>query len=259
MPQRKLRKREIALAVGAGALAAGAAALIIEVDEDSTGRAPVAASADHLTYDVAPFSEIASVGPERIVVTRGEVFAVRSEGSPRALGQLEAVVKDGKLTIQPRERFGPRFDWSQLASATFYVTMPQLERITLTGSGQVQVDRIEAATFAGSIVGSGKLNVVSLKVDSADFSVAGSGDVTAAGSAGDTRISIGGSGSVSAAPLTTRTASISIGGSGDASLNVSEQARISLMSSGDVDISGPGTCSVSRMGSGEVHCEGGAN
>ena len=242
------------LAVSAGALAAAAAAGILS----DGGPAPmiVVNQADNLTYDVAPFEEISTTGPQDVVVTLGETVSVRSEGSPEALGLLEAVVEDGKLVIRPKGRFGV-FDWPRVASATFYVTVPRLESVAVAGSGDVRIDRIEGDSFTGSIAGRGELNIAAMEVDEADFRIGGSGDVVAAGTARETRISIGGRGEVRAGSLRSETASISIGGSGDVALTVQDEAEVSIAGRGDVEISGPGRCSVSQMGRGDVRCEGG--
>jgi hypothetical protein len=257
MPQtrRRLRKREVLFAVAAGALAAGGAALVLEISEDS-GAVPVAAAQESdQTYEVAEFDHISTVGPQDVAVTFGETFSVRSEGSAEALGQLEVVVDDGELTIRPKNRL--RTDWPRLASATFYITVPRLERVAQAGSGNVRVDRIEGDSFEGAIAGSGELAIDALEVDEAEFSIAGTGSVVvAAGAARETDISIGGRGEVRAAGLRSDVASISIGGVGEVALTVEDEAQVSIMGSGDVDITGPARCSVSRMGGGEVRCNG---
>ena len=255
--QTRLRKREIVFAISAGAVAAGGAALILA---DASGELmPAAQRAAPQTYELAPFQEISTVGPQDVVVTFGQTQSVRSEGSPEALGQLEVVVEDGELTIRPKNqrRFG--FDWSSLSSATYYVTIPRLERVSLAGSGNIRVDRIEGDSFTGSIAGSGELAITDMEVDEADFRIGGSGSVTAAGIAREARISIGGSGQVEAGGLRSQTASVSIGGSGDVALTVEDEAQVSIAGSGDVDISGPARCSISQMGSGNVNCGDGGD
>jgi hypothetical protein len=255
-PQRvKLRKREVVFAVSMGALAAaGAAAVLAGIDNDAPSRSAVA-TADHAIYAVAPFEEISTVGPQDVVVTLGDTASVRAEGSPRALAQLEAVVENGRLTIRPKRRFG--FSWGSLRSATFYVTVPRLEEITLAGSGDIRVDRIEGKRFDATVGGPGSIRIDSLKVDEAGFTVAGSGNLVAAGAARQSRVTVAGSGKIRGQGLHSESASVSIGGSGDVALTVEKDAQVSITGSGDVDITGPARCSVTRMGSGDVQCEGG--
>ena len=131
-PRPKLRKREIALAVGVGALAAGGAALILA---EGDSHAPMMVAAAPQTYELESFDEISTVGPQDVVITRGDAYQIRSEGSPEALGLLEVVVDDGELIIRPKEDYGLGFDWDRLSSAKFHVTVPRLEQISVAGSG----------------------------------------------------------------------------------------------------------------------------
>jgi hypothetical protein len=252
-----LRKREIAFALAIGAMAAGGAAVMLDQDEDYVAPIVAVAGPDNQTYEVAPFEELSTVGPQDVVITTGETFSVRSEGSPAALAALEAVVEDDKLVIRPKGNFAEGFDWSSVAGATFYVTTPRLDAILLAGSGSVRIDRVEGGSFSSLIAGPGELSIASMEVDEADFRIGGSGNVVATGTAREARVSIGGSGAVRAAGLLSETASVSIGGSGDVALTVQEEAQVSIAGSGDVEISGPARCSVSRLGSGNVRCSGG--
>lgn len=251
----RLRKREVVFAVAAGALAAGGAAVMLDVADKSeivvSVEGPTA-----LTYEIGEFDGLSTVGPQDVVITAGDSYSVRSEGSPEALALLEAVVEDGKLVIRPKETFRG-WNWGRMESATFYVTAPRLRTVALAGSGDISVDRIEGESFEGSIAGPGELSIDSMDVDEVDFRIGGTGNVAAAGTARITRVSIGGSGEVDAGGLLSETASVSIGGSGDVDLTVEREAQVSIAGSGDVDISGPARCSVTRMGGGTVRCEGG--
>lgn len=259
-PERpRLRKREILFALTAGVVAAGGAMAIL--DTDSGAGRPMAALAEssEKTYQLADFDEIATSGPQDVVVTQGDTFAVRAEGSPEALALLEPVVVNGRLTIQPAKGFNWG-NWPRLASATYYVTLPRLDAVAVAGSGDISVDRIEGESFDAQLAGSGSLAIATMKVDRANFALGaagGSGDVVASGTARETHVSIAGSGEVKAAGLHSDAASVSIMGSGDVALTVEKDAKISIAGSGDVDISGPARCSVNQMGSGDVRCTGG--
>ena len=266
VPSTGLRVREIVFAVAMGGLAAGGAALMLNADKASAPSASAVAVPDHLTYNVAPFEEISSIGPQDVIVTYGERFSVRSEGVPEALALMDAAVDDGKLVIRQKAPFenGPNLQSArefsqgmrQLSSVTFHVTVPRLRAFSLVGTGDAEIDRIEVERFEASIRGAGELSIASMQVDEADLSIAGRGSVDAAGTAGDTRVSVAGSGELDARDLRSKTAWVSMAGSGEASLTVEDEAQVSLKGSGDVDISGPARCTVSRMGSGDVRCSG---
>lgn len=254
--------KEVVIAVALGGLAAGGAALTYNAL--SSDPAPMiaampgqdAAGPDRMVYEAAPFDRIASSGPQEVTIALGEEFSVRSEGSPQALSLLEATVENGRLTIRPKSGFNWG-NWRRLASAKFFVTLPELREITIAGSGILRIDRIEGESFAGTVGGSGEIVIGEMKVEEASLTVNGSGTLTAAGTANRARLSLAGSGDIRARRLHSETASVSVFGSGDAALTVSDDAQVSITGSGDVDISGPGRCSVTRVGSGDVRCEGG--
>ena len=250
----KLRKREIVFAVAMGALAAGGAALTLSAFEDDGSPTPFVMGPDQLTYKVAPFDEIATEGPQDVVVTYGDAQSVRAEGSPEAIALLEVVVENGQLNIRPRSRSW-MWAWPQLNATTYYVTVPRLESVRLEGSGDIRVDKVEGKTFAGTIEGSGDLTLGSLKVDSAVFTVNGPGDISAAGTARETRVMIEGPGNIRANGLRTRTASVTVNGPGDAELTVDELVSVAVNGPGDVDIAGPARCTISQSGPGDVDCE----
>ncbi|HEY6815722.1 MAG TPA: head GIN domain-containing protein [Croceibacterium sp.] len=239
-----------------GALAAGGAALVVGSDFEA-GEGPAAFTGpSEKSYTLGGFEAISTSGPQDVQVTLGDRFEVRAEGSPMALAQLEPFILDGKLTIAPKEGFNWG-NWRSLSGATFYVTLPKLETVAVAGSGNVRIDRIEGESFEGTIAGSGELSIATMQVDEADFRIGGSGNVVAAGTARETRVSIGGSGEVRGGGLRSQTASVSIGGSGDVELTVEDEADVSIAGSGDVAISGPGRCSVTRFRGGNVRCTGG--
>lgn len=252
-PRTRLRKREILFAVAMGAVAAGGSAVLLSAFDDTEY---VLQQPNEINYPAAEFDQIATQGPQDVVVIYGEEFSVRAEGSPRALGQLHAVVENGRLTIGPP----PGFNWAwagMLDDATFHVTLPRLAVIDMTGSGTVTVDRIKGEAISVMMAGSGDLEIGALEVDEADFSVDGPGSITASGTARDARVKVTGSGDIDGEDLRSDTAAVSIGGSGDVALRVEKNARVQIRGGGDVVISGPGRCAVTRMGGGDVSCEGG--
>lgn len=261
--------RRLLTLVTAGALVALGAAMTAAQDE---ARAADPAATAARSYDLAGFEGISVVGPHRIVVSVGQAFSVRAEGPAQTLADTEVEVVDGRLRIHPvdddrwerrcGERDGDGRDtwrwrcWNDYQPATFHVTLPRISSASLTGGGDMRIDRVEGAAFSASVAGSGDLDVAALRVDDAHFSIAGSGELAARGSARRSRVSIAGSGNLRAHEVHSDEASISIAGSGEVALTVEDDARVSIVGGGDVDIAGSARCAVSRFGGGRVRCGG---
>ena len=252
------RKREITFALGMGALAASGAAVTLAAMHDGGSANQHAAAGETRSYELAPFRQIAVSGSQDVEVSYGDTISVRADGSREALDRLEVTVADGKLSIRPKTGlFGA--DWDIFDHVTVHVTLPRLDRFDLEGSSDVRIDRIEGARFDGSVVGSGTLEIAALKVDRATFDIAGSGDLTAAGSAGTVEATVSGSGDIHAGALDSGVATVSVSGSGSIALSARKSAEVSLTGSGDIDISGPAPCAVTRTGSGNVSCASDGN
>lgn len=238
--------RRVLMIASASVLAAMA---IAAPAQEGTGGGP----SIQRNYPVGGFDSVLAAGPHKVVVTTGGAAYVRAEGAADALERMEVVVEDGDLEIRPKEQYRNR-SWSETRPATFYVSVPNLRKASIAGSGNMSVDRVSGDRFSASVAGSGELQIGSIRASDANFSVAGSGDLTARGQVGSSRLSIAGSGNLNMADLTTRSASVSVAGSGATRLNASERVSVSIIGSGDVAVTGTATCSVNRMGSGRVRC-----
>jgi hypothetical protein len=203
------------------------------------------------TYDANGFTKVDLRGPDDIDVKNGAQFAVVAEGDSAVLDELEIKVIDGTLRVGRRDHSG--FSISSDNGVKVHVTMPRLEGASVSGSGDMTIDKAEG-DFKGAIAGSGDLGVASLVAKDADLSIAGSGNLTVAGTANLLKASIAGSGDIEAGKLTASGADISVIGSGSMRGVVKGDASVSIAGSGDVDLTGGAKCSVSAVGSGEAHC-----
>jgi len=204
-------------------------------------------------FQVGAFQSVELAGSPDVTVAVGGAPSVRAEGPQDSLDRLDIRVEDGALKIGTR-RHGPFSRDYDLGRVTIHVTAPSLNAASISGSGDMNIDRAEANTFAASIGGSGDMDIGALRAREATFSIAGSGNIRAAGSAERSRVSIAGSGDATLDRFQTGDAEVSIVGSGGTRLRASGSVTGSIMGSGDVVVSGTTRCTVSKMGSGDLHC-----
>lgn len=204
-------------------------------------------------FQVGAFQSIDLVGAPDVTVAVGGAPSVRATGPRAALDRLDIRVEGGVLKIGTR-RAGWFSSGRGLGRVVVHVSAPSLSGATITGSGDMHIDRAEAPAFAASIGGSGDMDIGALRTGAATFSIAGSGSIRASGNAERTHISIAGSGDATLDGFQTGDAEVSIVGSGGARLRATGAVRGSIMGSGDVNVSGTTRCTVSKMGSGDLHC-----
>jgi hypothetical protein len=206
------------------------------------------------TFAVGPFTALEVQGAYNVVVTTGKPVAVSARGTKRLVEAITADVRNGKLVIRPserrwNERWGRGRSW-----ATVNITVPSLTAVSLAGSGDTRVDRIQGSSFNGAVAGSGDLSLGTIAVRELKLTVAGSGGLKAAGRADSANYSVAGSGELDAGGLTARQASISTAGSGSIRANVTGEAVANVAGSGSIDVSGGAKCQQSRQGSGNIRC-----
>lgn len=228
---------------------AGAAACHASWEKDGRTVKPSGVGATR-NYAANGFTKVELRGPDDVEVKNGAQFAVVAEGDSAVLDQIEVQVIDGALRIG-RKNSGISF--SNDRGAKIHVTLPRLEAASVSGSGNMTVDKAEGA-FRGAIAGSGNLDIAGLAASDTDLAIAGSGDLNVAGNTNRLNASITGSGDIDAGKLTAAGASISVVGSGSMRGVVKGGASVSIAGSGDVDLTGGAKCAVSAMGSGEAHC-----
>ncbi|WP_232307715.1 GIN domain-containing protein [Sphingobium chungbukense] len=89
--------------------------------------------------------------------------------------------------------------WDGGKGATIRVTMPTVEALALTGTGEMTLDRAEGKAIDLSLTGTGALRIGAVKLDELRAELTGSGDVELAGTVGSASFSTTGAGNVEAA------------------------------------------------------------
>ena len=207
-------------------------------------------------FPVGAFDRIELAGSPDVVVAVGAGPAVVAEGDTGLIERLDVRVEDGILKIG-HKKGSWSFGWSKDKSPLrIHVTAPALRGASLTGSGDMRIDKVQADNFAAAMTGSGDMDIGQLRARTAAFAVTGSGDIRAAGAAESASYSVTGSGAVHAAGLEVKRASVKVMGSGNVDARASETADVSVMGSGDAVVSGTAKCSVNKAGSGDARCGG---
>lgn len=210
---------------------------------------------DALIYDARDFTGVGMGFAGTVAVRTGGGFAVRATGPAAALANLRVARQGNALDITHRYR-DRRVDQALERQVRFDITMPRIAAANLGGSGRLTVDRAAGAAFEGAVGGSGTMQIGEMKVERAHFSIGGSGNLAAAGTAGSAEVNIGGSGNVAAPNLRASSAAVSTAGSGSVRMMVDGRATVSMVGSGAVDLGPRAKCSVTRVGSGRVRCGG---
>lgn len=155
------------------------------------------------------------------------------------------------------------------------VTLPELQKLTIRGSGMSQVTGFkgeqlqlslngsgdlmlegEYKNINANLRGSGDLTLSTGNSDSVDLDVIGSGNITAKGQSKALVTQLNGSGDINAEELVTDKVNITLNGSGNTHVNAKQSVNVNLRGSGDVMVRGqPQQRTINKYGSGDVEFE----
>lgn len=242
--------------------------------------------------NVGTFTRIAFRTPGKLIVKQGSPQKVELVGDSELLSKIETDVDGDKLTIGRENRWRD-WSWGREERLTVYVTMANIEslsvagsgdltgegrfstgdlKLSVSGSGSLQVDVVATGDIEANVAGSGRLQVggscnalesdvsgsgrvvVHAKISgTADVGISGSGRIEASGTAQAMKATVSGSGEVHASNLEVNNCSVRISGSGDVEINVKNELDANISGSGTVSYKGnPSHVNGHSSGSGKV-------
>jgi hypothetical protein len=178
------------------------------------------------TRDVAAFTRIENRSSVDVRLRVGEEQRVQVFAGENVIDDVSTQVHDGKLEVD--------FDHDGWGGDDVEVvaTVPELTGIDADGSGDFEVDGIDAEEF--------------------ELLSDGSSDIVLAGSAGRLVVSLDGSGDMDLADLAARDAQVSVDGSGDLDVRAVERLEVRLDGSGDIRYFGDPELAQAVDGSGDL-------
>jgi Putative auto-transporter adhesin, head GIN domain len=199
---------------------------------------------------VANFTKVKITGSTDVFITQGAAFKVTASDYDNLINELETSVTGDEL------RVGYKSDvWVTKGKSKVTVVMPALTSLTVEGSGDFTVTGPFTVTgrFTAKVRGSGDMNINGINATDITADINGSGDINMSGSQSKTiRVDIDGSGDLKAFGLQCDNADIDITGSGDTELSVAKQLDALIRGSGDVYYKGNPVVNATIHGSGRV-------
>jgi len=198
----------------------------------SCSKDRLTASGDKITEERSPgsFTGISGSGSNPIHVVYGADLKVILKGSDNLIPRFKTKVMSNVLYLE-YEQTSVRQDDIEV-----FITMPLIDRVSLSGSGEVEIKGQfpDVDVFKTSISGSGEV------------------EVDEPFNAGETKVDISGSGNADLEKLNTKTADIDVSGSGDVKIKVQDLLKVKISGSGKVYYWGSPQVNSNISGSGKV-------
>lgn len=197
--------------------------------------------------DVEDFDRIVFSGSGEVILTQDDGVSLTLETDDNLMEYVLTEVNGGTLELG----FVPgMFSPTQL---TFYVVVDDLTGLTISGSGNIEADRLSAERLEITVSGSGDVVISDLEAERLDMLITGSGDIDLTGEAGAQSLTISGSGMIRAGDVCSPAVDATISGSGDAIVCATETLEAEISGSGSVNYYGFPAVTASGAGSGEIN------
>lgn len=207
--------------------------------------------------DVGEFEAIDFSGFGRMVIEQGDGYEVELTSTEGVLQRVDTDVKGGTLRIgQYRQwSFWPFFTGPQRLDVR--VVTPSLERLTVSGAGDVSIDGLEGDRFEFKLSGAGDFSARDVDLDRLVIELSGAGSARVSGTVDTQEVTLSGAGDYDGRDLESRNARIEVSGAGHVVVWAEERLDVKASGAGKVEYFGDpqvrsdvsGVSSVTRRGS----------
>ena len=189
-------------------------------------------------------------------LTQGAEASVEVEGDPDVVAKVHARVAGDALILEIGESWLDRLTSGVLLIAHrplhYHVTLPELDRVAVTGTGKVDATGLVASDLEVSASGAADISIAGLGAHALKAQIGGRGSFRLAGTAEAFELRISGSGEVEAAELVCTSAEVRISGQGTATVRASTKLDVRISGLGTVRYHGDPTVTQTISGSGTV-------
>lgn len=215
---------------------------------------PIHSSGERISAEIQDLSTLTgfnSIGfniSGTLYVEQGSAYSVRIEGNDVDVKKVVAELRGETLIIKTKSNN------VSLGTIKVYVTMPEVKRLDVSGSGDIIAQgTLKSQEIEFNVSGSGNIKINNLEATNTGTSISGSGDISISGKNEESlKINIAGSGKVSSEAFESKNVDVDIAGSGSAKVNVTDNLKTNIAGSGDVYYRGKPLVNASSVGSGST-------
>jgi hypothetical protein len=201
--------------------------------------------------DLPAFDAVSLAFSGDIIITQGSPQKVVIEADKGSMENIETKIDGNTLVLKTKNDH-----WRDLGQVNVYITMPDVNQLSVSGSGNMSCDSpLHTNEIKIIVSGSGAVTIHELESHVVSAVITGSGDITLAGTSNEQSeldAIITGSGSFKADALQVGNANINITGSGSARVSVLKELETNITGSGSVLYKGNPIINANATGSGST-------
>ncbi len=204
------------------------------------------------TRELPSFSEISLRISAKVYLEQGENQSVRIVADSETLEQIITEVKGRTLNIRfPNNNIFKKWNPGKIE---IYISVPEVDGITLSGSGDIISEEIKTRILELLVSGSGNIKIEQLSAERVSATISGSGNIKIddGGVAEELKTRISGSGNIDASGFEAKNVDAQTSGSGNSSVFSNGSIKARIAGSGNVYYNGNPAIESSIAGSGKV-------
>jgi Putative auto-transporter adhesin, head GIN domain len=182
-----------------------------------------------------------------VILTQSPDYSLRLEVPQRFQRQIITRVSNGTLVIDARGRIT-----SYNEPMRIYVSAPTFKSISLSGSGNIKLDRLNDNHLNLNVSGSGNVDMNSVRLRTIYMALSGSGNVDISGTTSFMDIALSGSGNIEARDFNAESVKASIAGSGNIVTHAVRTLNATVAGSGSIQYRGNPRITQNIVGSGNL-------
>ncbi len=210
----------------------GASFTFVDLDGDEIEGSGTVVTEDR---DVADFERVALAAEGTIVIRQGDEISLEIETDDNLMEYLDTAVSGRTLEIDLRER---GLDLDPTGGIVYRITVPELDRVEITGAGTLLMEGFEADSFELDVPGAADVRITDLVATSLSVRIPGAADVDISGVVEEQAIRWSGAGSYDGRHLQSAVATVTISGAADVDIWATDRLDVSVSGAGSVDYFG---------------------
>ncbi|MBB3764620.1 GIN domain-containing protein [Sphingomicrobium lutaoense] len=210
------------------------------------------ASAQQRNYTVTSFTQLRVDGAIHVKLTTDSAPFARASGKAAATNAVDIRMNGRTLTISLRRDAWGAYPGDDGGPLLVEVGTHRIERASLSGSGRLDIDRLEGMKAGLALRGAGSLQVGAIELDEFTLLVAGAGSARIAGSAKQASIKVQGLSALDAANFMADELSMAVEGPALVRIGADDSLDLSVAGAADIVVSGNPACTMTVRGAASI-------
>jgi hypothetical protein len=179
--------------------------------------------------EISGIDEVDFLGMGDLIITQGEEESLVVEADDNVLPLIETDVSGDRLIIG----YKTGYNFIPTSNVKFYLTVIDLDSISLKGAGNIDCDNLETGELEFEISGAGDIDFT-LDADELTVTSSGAGDMNFSGEVQRQDVVISGVGRYNSKELISEECKVTLSGAGSVTVNVTEELDIKVSGVGNV-------------------------